>query len=72
VTRTRPPPYSERAGATARLRSTSERRPRRGSYTSADREAPLEFDGILLVELDEDGRCRDFHESSNKRERSSR
>jgi hypothetical protein len=39
----------------------------RGSYTPADDEARIELDGILLVSLDEEGRCRDFREWSNRR-----
>ena len=41
----------------------------RGSYTPVDRETQLELDGILLVSLDGEGRCRDFREWSNRRER---
>lgn len=40
-----------------------------GSYTPVDRETQLEFDGILLVSLDEEGRCQEFREWSNRRER---
>jgi len=40
-----------------------------GSYTPVDRETQLELDGILLLSLDEEGRCRDFREWSNRRER---
>ena len=40
-----------------------------GSYTLADRDEHVELDGILLVALDEDDRCRDFREWSNRRER---
>jgi SnoaL-like domain len=38
-----------------------------GSYTPVDRATPLELDGILLVSLDDDGRCEDFREWSNRR-----
>jgi hypothetical protein len=41
-----------------------------GSYTRADGGTHVEIDGILLVSLDEEGRCRDFREWSNRRERS--
>jgi hypothetical protein len=40
-----------------------------GSYTPLDRETCVELDGILLVSLDDEGRCRDFREWSNRRER---
>ena len=40
-----------------------------GSYTRADDQIRVEIDGILLVELDEEGRCGDFREWSNRRER---
>ena len=40
-----------------------------GSYTPVDRETHLELDGILLVSLDEEDRCRDFREWSIRRER---
>jgi hypothetical protein len=33
-----------------------------------DRKTRVELDGILLVSLDEDGRCRDFREWSKRRE----
>jgi hypothetical protein len=33
-----------------------------------DGETRLELDGILLVALDDEGRCRDFREWSNRRE----
>jgi len=39
-----------------------------GAYTPADREMQLELDGILLLSLDHEGRCRDFREWSNRRE----
>jgi hypothetical protein len=39
-----------------------------GSYTRADRDSHVELDGILLISLDEDGRCRDFREWSNRNE----
>lgn len=39
-----------------------------GSYTPVDRETRLELDGILLVSLDDEGRCRDFREWSDRRE----
>jgi SnoaL-like domain len=35
-----------------------------GSYTPLDGRTRLEFDGILLVSLDGEGRCRDFREWS--------
>ena len=35
-----------------------------GSYTPVDRATRLELDGILLVWLDDEGRCRDFREWS--------
>jgi hypothetical protein len=38
-----------------------------GSYTPIDRATRLELDGILLVSLDDDGRCEDFREWSNRR-----
>jgi hypothetical protein len=38
-----------------------------GSYTPVDRATRLELDGILLVSLDDDGRCEDFREWSNRR-----
>ena len=41
----------------------------RGTYTPVNRDTPLELDGILLVSLDEEGRCRDFREWSVRRER---
>jgi ketosteroid isomerase-like protein len=41
----------------------------RGIYTRASDDALVELDGILLVTLDEDGRCRDFREWSVRRER---
>jgi uncharacterized protein (TIGR02246 family) len=40
-----------------------------GSYTPVDRQVRLELDGILLVSLDDEDRCRDFREWSNRRER---
>jgi SnoaL-like domain len=40
-----------------------------GSYTPVGSETGLELDGILLVSLDDDGRCRDFREWSIRRER---
>ncbi len=40
-----------------------------GSYTRADDGIHVEIDGILLVSLDEEGRCGDFREWSNRRER---
>jgi hypothetical protein len=39
-----------------------------GSYTPLDRATRLEVDGILLVSLDDEGRCEDFREWSNRRE----
>ena len=39
-----------------------------GSYTPVDRAMRLELDGILLVSLDDEGRCRDFREWSNRHE----
>ena len=39
-----------------------------GSYTRLDGATHVELDGILLVALDDEGRCRDFHEWSNRRE----
>ena len=39
-----------------------------GSYTYVDRATRVELDGILLVSLDDGGRCRDFREWSNRRE----
>jgi hypothetical protein len=39
-----------------------------GSYTPVDRATRLELDGILLVSLDDDGRCEDFREWSNRRQ----
>jgi hypothetical protein len=39
-----------------------------GSYTRIDGATRLELDGVLLVSLDDDGRCRDFREWSNRRE----
>jgi SnoaL-like domain len=38
-----------------------------GSYTPIDRATRLELDGILLVSLDDDGRCEDFREWSSRR-----
>jgi ketosteroid isomerase-like protein len=40
-----------------------------GFYTQADRETHIELDGILLISLDDEGRCQDFREWSNRRER---
>jgi hypothetical protein len=39
-----------------------------GSYTPVEGKSRLELDGILLVSLDDEGRCRDFREWSNRRE----
>jgi hypothetical protein len=39
-----------------------------GSYTPVDCATRLELDGILLVALDDEGRCQDFREWSNRRE----
>ena len=39
-----------------------------GAYTPVDRETRLEFDGILFVSLDDEGRCRDFREWTIRRE----
>jgi hypothetical protein len=33
-----------------------------GCYTRVDGATRLELDGILLVSLDDEGRCRDFRE----------
>jgi SnoaL-like domain len=41
----------------------------RGSYTRASDGVLVELDGILLVTLDDDGRCREFQEWSLLRER---
>jgi hypothetical protein len=40
----------------------------RGSYTPIDGTPRLELDGILLVSLDDNGRCRAFREWSNRRQ----
>lgn len=40
----------------------------RGSYTPVERKTHVELDGILLVSLDDEGRCRDFREWSNRHE----
>ena len=40
-----------------------------GSYTRVDGTTRLELDGILLVSLADDGRCRDFREWSISRQR---
>jgi hypothetical protein len=42
-----------------------------GAYTPVDRATRLELDGILLVSLDDEERCREFREWSNRRELSS-
>jgi hypothetical protein len=39
-----------------------------GCYTPIDGTTRLELDGILLVSLDDDGRCREFQEWSNRRQ----
>lgn len=39
-----------------------------GSYTRVDGAMRVELDGILLVSLGEDGRCREFREWSNRRQ----
>jgi hypothetical protein len=39
-----------------------------GSYTPLEGETPVELDGILLLSLDDEGRCRDFREWSNRRQ----
>jgi SnoaL-like domain len=39
-----------------------------GSYTYVEGATRLELDGILLVSLDHQGRCKDFREWSNRRE----
>jgi SnoaL-like domain len=38
-----------------------------GSYSRASDDVLVELDGILLVTLDEDGRCREFREWSLRR-----
>jgi hypothetical protein len=38
-----------------------------GSYTPVDRATRRELDGILLLSLDDEGRCEDFREWSNRR-----
>jgi SnoaL-like domain len=43
-----------------------------GAYTRIDGMTRLELDGILLVSLDDDGRCRAFREWSNRRQRAGR
>jgi hypothetical protein len=43
-----------------------------GSYTRADDGVHVVLDGILLITLDEEGRCRRFREWSNRRERPTR
>jgi hypothetical protein len=40
----------------------------RGAYTPVDRETQVELDGILLLSLDAEDRCRDFREWSNRRQ----
>jgi ketosteroid isomerase-like protein len=40
-----------------------------GSYTPVESGEHLELDGILLLSLDDEGRCRDFQEWSNRRRR---
>jgi hypothetical protein len=39
-----------------------------GSYTPVEGETHVELDGILLLSLDDEGRCRDFREWSNRRQ----
>jgi SnoaL-like domain len=39
----------------------------RGSYTRADVDERIEVDGILLISLDSERRCRDFREWSVRR-----
>jgi SnoaL-like domain len=39
-----------------------------GGYTPIDGTTRLELDGILLVSLDDYGRCREFREWSNRRQ----
>jgi SnoaL-like domain len=40
----------------------------RGAYTRAADAVRVELDGILVITLDEEGRCRDFREWSLRRE----
>jgi hypothetical protein len=35
-----------------------------GSYTPVDGDESLELDGVLLISLDQEGRCREFREWS--------
>jgi hypothetical protein len=39
-----------------------------GAYTPVEGEAHVELDGILMLSLDDEGRCRDFREWSNRRQ----